>query len=84
MLREKFTTFIYATLTLADNSTSHEVVRSNPEDFHTLYARQRERFKTNIDNEQERLLSEFEQLKPWPPESNMVKFIPFVRNYGTF
>ena len=71
MLREKVTTFIYATLTycMTDNSTAQEVVRSNPEDFHILYVRLRERFQKNTDVEKERLLSEFDQLKPGPRET---------------
>ena len=48
---------------MTDNSTAQEVVRSNPDDFHTRYVRLRERFQKNTDVEKLRLLSEFEQLK---------------------
>ena len=54
---------------MTDNSSAEEVVRSNPEDFHTLYVRLRDRFQNNTDVEKERLISEFEQLKPGPRET---------------
>ena len=88
ILKDKITKNLYSTLTycVQYNVAAQEVGRATGEDYKILYARLKQKIQKNSEVENEKLQTEFEQLKPRSketPVSTTVELAPSQQNSGT-